>query len=130
MKKARRKGSAKRKPATGIVVAAGDLVLLGGYASMPGDWHLARIVWTDGENILVEHHGLAGNDRQLDVQHIGRVRAVGTIPELRDYKDRCRKETETLWREVREAENALGRARDAVWARLDEMFKHPKPETA
>lgn len=89
------KPSRRKVPA----VKPGDLVMCGSYGiSMPGDFFLARALWTDGvENAL----------------------AVGTIKELGEFRERAHQRVAKLRREVDAAERKLGDARRAVYDALE-----------
>ncbi|RXF75053.1 hypothetical protein [Hansschlegelia zhihuaiae] len=117
---ASRKRSRKAKPA--VALMPGDLVLIGTFGvSLPGDWFLAKVEWTDGVDVLVEQYGLSGADRFHHLHSVEAVRAVGDHDFLREAKERARVEVKELQEEVSRAESALGAARAAVWRRLDEI---------
>ncbi|WP_031248876.1 hypothetical protein, partial [Mesorhizobium sp. LNHC229A00] len=111
------------KPIARQKLAPGMTVLLGmaGH-SMPGEWWLGAIIWADGKEILVEQQGMAGAGQPYKhLTEISHVRAIGTIPELNEIQRRCREELRPLTNAVKAAEEALRAARDAVYARLDEI---------
>ena len=101
----------------------GDHVLLGGTsASYPAYWYLGKLLWVGKEDILIERSTQNG---QTYVQHdsIYAVRAVGEISELVKIQDVARRAVKELTDLVHEAEAALGDARAALHARLDELQK-------
>lgn len=100
----------------------GGMVLLGmPGVSMPADWHIGRVVWTDGVEVLVEQYGLGGNNPHKALHDAGYVRAIGDVPTLGAFRRKAEAAVDGLWQQVRDAEVALGAARDAVWAKLDEI---------
>lgn len=101
----------------------GDYVLLGGsYASMPGDWYLGKLVWVGKEELCIERWTLNGQ-----VYHqqgtIYDVRAAGSMNDLSLIKEQARLAVKELTVTVQEAESALGRARDAVHNKLEDLAK-------
>jgi hypothetical protein len=112
----------KRKPAKQQPsVKVGDHVLLGGTrASYPGHWYLGMVLWAGNGDLLVERYTLNG-ERWRQQQSIHDVRAVGPLSELVAIQNAASKEVAELVSTIGECESALGRARDALWARLEEM---------
>ena len=105
----------------GPKIKAGDHVLLGGtHASYPSHWVLGVVLWADGGDLLVERGGFSG-DSWREVVHVSHVRAVGTISELVETKSRTAEAVRELRRVVDEREAELGRARDALWQRVEEL---------
>jgi hypothetical protein len=109
---------------------AGDLVLIGHpRVTMPSDWFLATVLWTDGrEEILTEHtppSRMPPVVRQVfDVEH---VRAIGSIDELVDIKARASEAVCKQRERIHECTTALGRAREELWAVLDKInLGYPK----
>ncbi|TIN36822.1 MAG: hypothetical protein E5Y10_22090 [Mesorhizobium sp.] len=111
------------KPIARQKLAPGMTVLLGmpGH-SMPGEWWLGTIIWIGGDEILVETYPPSQCGKgEKSLQHVSWVRAIGTIHELGEIQRGCRDELKLLTDAVKEAEEALRSARDAVYARLDEI---------
>lgn len=111
----------KRQKRTTLRVKPGDCVLIGRPGiTMPSDWFGAIVMWVGGPDILTEHTPAGGQcyRQVLDISH---VRAVGSWEELRAYQRRCQELVDAEQKKVWETESALGRARDAVWAKLDEI---------
>ncbi len=104
-------------------LAVGSLVLIGRPGiSMPGDWWLAKVLWTDGTEILTEHQPPGGiPERYLQVLEIEYVRAVGTISELVAFKRRCAEAVKKKQARVRRCEDTLADARKAMWHELDKI---------
>lgn len=103
----------------------GMTVLLGvPGVSMPGEWWIGQVLWFDGYHVLVEqsHIGGAGQPypNLLPRDH---VRAIGSVHDLGEIQRCCRKQFKPLTDAVREAEEELQAARDAVYVRLDEIAK-------
>lgn len=120
---------AKRKAAKAarIEVKPGDAVLISfGVASMPEDWQIARVLWADGEDVLLDRHSRSVGEDFRQVLTIDHVRAVGDVSFLIDFKERCRKAVKELSDRVHDCETALGAARAAVWAKLDEIAAAPE----
>ena len=112
-------GKRRRKNAA-IKVNVGDQVLLGNYAAMPGDWFMALVVWAEGDELLVRRSEVTGQFYH-QVTHIDWVRASGEVEYLRQTQRACRDAMRDLARKVYDADSALGAARAAMWAALDEM---------
>ncbi|RVD44893.1 hypothetical protein EN742_00675 [Mesorhizobium sp. M4A.F.Ca.ET.020.02.1.1] len=111
------------KPIARQKMTPGMTVLLGmpGH-SMPGEWWLGSVVWADGNEMLVEQQGLAGAGQPYKhLTDVSYVRAIGTIAELGEIQRRCREDLKPLIDAVTAAGEALRAARDAVYARLDEI---------
>ena len=115
---AKRKTTPKQKrPA----VKAGDLVLTGMRGiTMPSDWLFCKVLLVAGNEIATEHEASGGMQRQF--QHIDRVLLVGDVPRLAAFKRNAIRAVAKLQKRVRDREHALGQARDAVWAKLDEIW--------
>lgn len=98
---------------------AGCLVLVGSPKdTLPYYWFVARVLWADNEDVLIEHTPPSGTKYRsvIPVEH---VRAMGSLHVLVDYKDRCSAAIEHMRTAVFEAETALDAARKAVWSTLD-----------
>ncbi|MER8616002.1 hypothetical protein NKG99_03975 [Mesorhizobium sp. M1409] len=111
------------KPIARSKLVPGTTILLGmtGY-SMPGEWWLGTVIWVGGDETLVETYPPSQCGKgEKSLQHISWVRAIGTIPELVEIQRRCHEELKPLTDAVKTAEEALRAARDAVYARLDEI---------
>lgn len=125
------------KVSAGLQPAVGEQVLIGTPGiSMPRDWFLATILWSDpsrGE-VVTEHCPPGGNTTPYrQVLSVAHVRAIGTPRELERFRASAAKAVETHWRKVRKCESALSSARSAVWARLDEIgakARRLEPSTA
>jgi hypothetical protein len=102
-------------------VKPGDFVLLGGTrASYPSTWYLAQVVWIGKAGVAVERSNAQG-DRWLQTCFRSEIRAVGSIAELATIQQQASDAVRKLVRDVHECESALGRARDAVFAKVDEL---------
>jgi hypothetical protein len=113
--------AASRKRPKKTAVAVGDYVLCGGTrASYPGEWCLGSVLWVGTRDALLERSTLNGQTWRQTVV-IPEIRAIGTIEELGKIKEQARKACAELTREIRKAESALGRARDNLFAKLDEL---------
>ncbi|MEX2126939.1 MAG: hypothetical protein WD871_01680 [Xanthobacteraceae bacterium] len=100
----------------------GDFVLMGGTrASYPSGWFLGKVLWSDRRDVLIERDQSCGGRVWREVYSILEVRAVGTIEQLVKVQNEAFKATLDLVREVHAAEYVLGRARDAVHAKVDEL---------
>lgn len=107
----------------GRPLAVGDHVLLGGtVCSWPGHWYLGTILWVGDEEILVLRCTMSG-ERYRELDSIYAVRAVGTITELNQIQELARKAVRDLVNEADSASSELGRRRDAVQAKLQELEK-------
>jgi hypothetical protein len=112
---------ASRKKSAIVRPVAGDLILAGHPGTtMPDDWFLAKVLWTDGDDVLTEH-APPGGDRYRQVLHVAHVRAIGSIPELAEFQHKAREAVAEMTSQVKVAEAELGRARAAVWAKLDQI---------
>jgi hypothetical protein len=110
------RGPRKRKA---IRPAPGDFILVGiPGVVMPNDWFLAKVLWIDGDDLVTEHTPPSGNGYR-QILHVDRVRAIGSIAELVQFKERNRIAVHKLAMRVHKAESDLQAARDAVYARLD-----------
>ena len=109
----------RRKPAT---VKAGDVVLIGKAGiARPRHWFVANVLWADRHEILTEHQLPDSGEMQRQVLDIAYVRAVGPTRYLARYQRVCCEAVDALDRAIYDAEQALGAARDALWAKLDEL---------
>ncbi|HEX2255629.1 MAG TPA: hypothetical protein VHG92_02820 [Afifellaceae bacterium] len=118
MARARKQGKPKRRR---LALQPGDTVLLGGTrASYPWHWHYGRVVWADERDALIERGSWHGESWR-EVVSIHEVRAVGDIAELGRVKQLASEAVRELQKRVDEATSELGRARDALFAKLDEL---------
>lgn len=117
-----RMSAPRAKRPTPAVPAAGSLILVGapGY-SLPGDWLLAKVLWADNGDVLIEHNPPSNSGTYRQVIPLDHVRKAGSIDELGQFQREAREAIAGMARKVREAQNALGAAREAVWQRLDEI---------
>lgn len=117
----KRKPYRQRRNPKPLALKPGDLVMCGSYGiSMPGDFFLARVLWTDGAEMLTEHEP-PGGGRQRNVWSVENALAVGTISELRAFKEGARRKVAKLRAKVDAAELRLGDARRAVYDALEKM---------
>ncbi len=101
-------------------LSPGDHVLCGMPGiSRPSDWYFATVLWADAADVAIEHGTFTGQNVRsfIDRSH---VRAVGTDGNLVTLQREAREAVADLERAVSDAETALGRARQAVWDKLDE----------
>jgi hypothetical protein len=102
---------------------AGDFVLLGGTrASYPSNWYLATVMWIGKTGVAIERSNQNG-ERWLQTCHRSEIRAIGTIADLCTIQRQASDAVRALVKEVHERESALGSARDAVFAKVDELAK-------
>lgn len=113
-----------------VKVKAGDRVLIGTPGiSLPMDWFMATVLWADADEILTQHEPPSRQPPQLrQVMSIDSVRAVGDDETLMTFRKEACEAVEAEQRKVRELESELGRARNAVWAKLDELAADVKEE--
>ena len=97
----------------------GDLVLYASYAATPAEWMLCRVLWVGEEDWLSQHqHGGTTYRQLLDFKGIV---ACGDIPQLAEFRARCQDLVGDARRRIDEAAAELGRRREAMWAKLDEL---------
>lgn len=107
-----------KKPAL-LEISVGDRVLIGTPGTtMPRDWWKAVVLWIGPCDILVEQFGFGGTPHRV-VYGPEMIRAIGD--DLTEFQEQCCAEVKALSDKVKEAEQALGAARDAVWQKLDEI---------
>lgn len=107
----------KQKPSA---IDAGAHILLGTPGiTMPADWYFGKVLWAHGDDLVIERQTATG--KWLQIYHTAEVRAVGTIEELAEFKRLCVARVRKHQKRVRDLEQALGRARAAVWQELDEI---------
>lgn len=112
----------RTKSAPRITVKAGDYALIGGTAaSFPNNWFLALVLWADHRDVLLDRRDGTGTEQWRQLEPIGHVRAVGSIEQLVAVKETARLAVRELAQKADEATEAMGRAREAVWAKLEEM---------
>lgn len=110
-----------RKSAPQIDIKPGDWVLLGGTrASYPCNWYLGEVLCMHRGDLFIQRSNQNG-ETWRETTHISEVRANGTIDEIVSIKETARKAVHVLSQAAGECESALGRARDAVWQKLDEL---------
>ncbi len=122
-KRPSRKRSAPKAPklAKPREIVVGDHVLCGSSrASMPGGWFLGVVLWAGKGDFLIERATING-ETWREVIHLSDVRAVGTIVELVQIQATARDAVRDLSRAEHEATEVLGRARSAVWAKVDAL---------
>ena len=84
----------------------------------PADWWFATVLWTDGCEVLVQQGGIAGATPHTAIHMVDLVRAVGDLTFLAIFKAQASEAVGESRLAVRDAELALGKARDAVWAHV------------
>jgi hypothetical protein len=110
------------KKSTMLHVAVGDFVLIGRAGiTRPVDWILAEVLWADDRDVVTTHTEPSTHQPLRQVFPIGNVRAVGDLLPLYRFQQECAAKVREESRVVTEAESALGRARDSVWAKLDDI---------
>jgi hypothetical protein len=111
------------KPIARAKLDVGMTVLLGVPGiSMPSDWWIGTVLWFDKNHALVEQSHIGGGGQPYpNLLPRDHVRAIGSVHDLGEIQRRCREEFEPLTDAVREAEEELQAARDAVYVRLDEI---------
>lgn len=114
-------GARKAKKAAAPKIGTGDYVLCGGSpASYPSGWYLGEVLWAGPGDLLIERSTLNGQTWRETVA-VSHIRAVGTIDELVTARCWASEAVRDLTGAINEAEQALEKARAALWARLDEM---------
>jgi hypothetical protein len=107
-------------------VAVGNTILFGmPGVSMPSDWCLARVLWTDDKEMMTRHQPHMGADTVHQVSFVTWALRVGSPEELLAYKARCAGSVRRLRAKVDASEQRLGEARKAVWAAIDKMGGQP-----
>jgi hypothetical protein len=111
-----------KHPNKALQLVAGDTVLIGTPGvSMPSHWWHATVIYVAGDEIATEHTPPSNSRPQRQFLPITDVRAVGSYAFLREFQETATKAVGDLSKGVDDATQALGRARDAVWAKLDEI---------
>ena len=111
----------RRRPTRpSLQLKPGDLVLVGSRGCMPWQWWMATVLWAQGGDVLTEHSPPSGG-RQRQILAIEDLRAVGAHAALAAFKENCAREVKALSDRVGELEVEMGRARDAVWAKVDDI---------
>ena len=104
-------------------IPVGQFVLAGGgRASLPGDWFLGEVLWAGNGDVLISRSTMNG-DSYRQLLSVSNIRAIGTIEQLSDAQHKAAGAVREMRRRVSEAESALNRSRDAVWAKLNEMVE-------
>jgi hypothetical protein len=104
-----------------LEIKQGDWVLLGSTrASYPGEWYVGGVLWVGHGDILVRRFATTGGEYN-QLEPFEAVRAVGTHQDLVEVKKIAADGVRELRKAVSDAESALGRARDALFARLNEL---------
>lgn len=99
----------------------GESVLVGSTrASYPLHWYYGRVLWKDARHVLIERSSMNG-ETWREVVRIEEIRAVGDRATLEPLRLRAFELTRELNKAVTDAESALGRARDALFAKLSEL---------
>lgn len=113
----------KGRPRAQVPVKVGDHVLIGtNVASYPGQWICGAVLWAGPTELLIERSNGHG-DRWCQLQYRSQVLAAGTIEELVRVSLEAQNAVREQRRVIFDAEAALGRARDALWAKLEEMHE-------
>lgn len=112
---------AERKKGPPLTAAPGDMILVGTSGCMPWQWFMAKVLFVIGSEVLTEHT-TPSNEIQRQLIPMSQIRAVGSLTALRDYQRRCSEETRQMSNRVSELEAELGRARAAVWSKIDEFM--------
>lgn len=113
------KRAPKAKP---LAANVDDLILFGKPGiTMPSDWTIAKVLWIDRAEMLVEHIPAGATEPVRQVLEVEYIRATGSISDLTHFRNAACLQVATLSRKVRETECALGNARQAVWDKLDEL---------
>jgi hypothetical protein len=103
-------------------IAIDDYVLIGTLGiTLPCDWFLAKVLWTDGADVLTEHRMPASHDVCRQVLSIDQVRSVGSIADVMAFQESCRKSVADFSNKVHDAERALGEARRAVYREIERI---------
>ena len=111
----------RKKRADVLRPAVGDKILVASYASRPHQWFFANVLWIDGDEVLISHEGQSKRESYRSVIDIDGVVAIGTTRELIDFAREAQAAAFELGKAVSEAEEELGRAREAMWAAIDEL---------
>ncbi len=110
-----RKTKIKPKPQTG------DFVLCGGtIASLPSDWFFGQVIWVGSDDVLIQRTTQNGQTWR-ELIHATTIRAFGATEDLVSIQSAARAAVKDLALQVREAEAALGRARIALWSKVEEL---------
>ncbi len=113
------------KPSLPFNVEPGDLVLIGAPGvSQPADWFVATVLLVAGDEVATMHMppSHSGVMRQfLPITHVRAVAAGDQYVALKRFRDEAHEAVTAEWRAVQAAEKALGDARAAAWAKLDEI---------
>lgn len=113
--------SKQQKATPTLKVEVNDWVLLGSTrASYPGEWCVGRVLWVGDNDLLVERSNQHG-ETWRDHKFMSDIRAVGDLGDLFTIKEQARIGVKALREAVAEAEQALGAARNALFAKLEEL---------
>ena len=115
---------AQRKAGTDTLrPKAGEKILVACYASRPSEWFLATVLWAEGDEILTSHTPQSSCESCHQVLNVSSVACIGSLQELIEFQRHCEREFLELGKSVSDAEAALGCAREAMWAALDDLPK-------
>lgn len=104
-----------------LALQVGMRVLCGGTAaSYPNHWYLGEVLWFDADNVVLKRCAATGQ-AWTQMISILEIRAFGAIAELMDVRKQAIAGVKDLQAAVDEAESALGRAREALFARLEDL---------
>lgn len=113
--------TARMKPQTEPKPQIGDFVLCGGTrASLPSDWFFGQVIWVGSDDVLIQRTTQNGQTWR-ELIHTTAIRAFGTTDDLVSIQSAARTAVKDLAQQIREAEVALGRARTALWAKVEEL---------
>lgn len=102
----------------------GDWVLCGSRYSLPSEWYVAQVLWVGPDDVLTQHVAPSQqNQPYRQVEERTRIRCIGDYLKCKEYRDAANKAVEPLKESVRDAEQALQSARNAVARKIDEFAK-------
>lgn len=104
---------------------ADDKVLLGARdVSLPKDWTMAVVIWTDGRSLLVDQIGRGTGARVKRLCEMDEVRAASRAPSwdpLLTWRDLAARSVDAQTEHLRLCQHAVGEAMTRVWTRLNEV---------
>ena len=110
-----------RKPKIEPKPQIGDFVLCGSTrASLPSDWFFGQVIWVGSDDLLIQRTTQNGQTWR-ELIHATGIRAFGTTEDLTSIQSTARAAVKDLAQQIRDAEVALGRARTALWSKVDEL---------